>query len=118
MTSALSTQVGGSHYKKSVIQPILLSYAVAGGDSCFTKAAKYLSREKENIDSEKAYHVCLLAKELRSYPIMESRDYTINTDLALIDAYAGQFANKEQIAAVLVNLYKGHYKEAAALCLK
>lgn len=120
MKKALSTQVGGSHYKGIVLQPILLSYAVANGDSCFTKVAKYVTRDKgaNKEDINKAAHICMLAGELQNCSIASTRDYARKTDLALIAAFAGQYKNEEFVREVLVWLYEGDYSRASELCLK
>ena len=65
--TALSTQVGGDHYKNLKMQPIELCYKYQG-TPCFLKVCKYLSRNKGSAleDTTKARHVILMEKELFS----------------------------------------------------
>jgi len=69
-TNALDVQVGGNHYKKQLIQPIELAY-ILNASPCFTKLAKYLSREKGNReqDLEKAKHVISLEESLSCFDV-------------------------------------------------
>jgi hypothetical protein len=59
MSSALETQVGGSHYKDMPIQP--MEYSMANGlDACQHTIVKYVTRFREKgglQDLEKARHV-------------------------------------------------------------
>lgn len=67
--SAIQSQVGGNHYKNQGIQPLEATYANFGYEgirhSCYTKALKYLARDKnehrENL--EKAIHVLQMQLE-------------------------------------------------------
>lgn len=79
--SALDVQVDGNHYKKMRLQPIELAYLV-GGTPCFTKLAKYATRDKGNkaVDLDKAIHCIKLEQDIvvksvtmvkNSYPILK-----------------------------------------------
>lgn len=65
MSNALDIQVDGDHYKKQKMQPIELAYLV-GGTPCFTKLAKYITRDKgdRNINLDKAIHCIAIEEEI------------------------------------------------------
>ena len=69
LTSATSTQVGGSHYTKQGIQPLESTFANFGyvglQASIYTKVNKYLTREKgtHRQDLKKAIHVLQMQLE-------------------------------------------------------
>lgn len=66
--NALGTQISGKHYKDMKLQPLELGY-ILGETPCFVKAAKYLTRDKndkvENID--KADHCIRVEAELKKH---------------------------------------------------
>lgn len=66
--SALSQQIGGSHYKMMPYQPIRL-IGMLGLDFCQGNVAKYVSRYKLKdgvTDLEKAKHYCQMAVDLEN----------------------------------------------------
>lgn len=113
--SAYSSQVGGSHYKKLVLQPLLLSYLIAKGDSCFTKFLKYSSRTKNPDDLQKARHMCDLAKSLIRDPL-SCREEPFN--LMAIEAFAAQFETDDgthKLKLAIEAFFTGKYGEAKRL---
>lgn len=65
MADALSTQVGGGHYKGLAIQPIQLSMA-NNYDACIHSSIKYVTRHKDKAGAEdlgKGAHFCQLRRE-------------------------------------------------------
>ena len=69
-SSALSQQIGGSHYKLMPFQPICL-IGMLDLDFCQGNVVKYVSRYKlkDGVrDLEKAKHYCLMAMELGDKP--------------------------------------------------
>lgn len=67
MTSAISTQVGGNHYKSMAIQPLELGYANQY-DAPIYSAIKYVSRHraKDGLEGlKKARHCVQFAAEMR-----------------------------------------------------
>lgn len=81
MNDSLNTQVGGSHYKNLVVQPVEL-FAVSKWDYFQSSIARYVTRykNKNGIDDlEKSIHVCDMAIDLQvSSPVAPK---------ALIDVY-------------------------------
>lgn len=67
-TSGLGFQVSGSHYTNMKIQPVELAYRL-GATPCFTKLAKYLTRDKgdKSVNLQKARHCVTLEMDLRDY---------------------------------------------------
>ena len=65
--SALDKQIDGSHYKGAKLQPIELAYML-GATPCFTKLAKYLTRDKGDkfVNIEKARHCIELEEALET----------------------------------------------------
>lgn len=61
----LGTQAGGTHYLEMKMQPVELAYPL-GGTPCFTKLAKYLTRNKGEriVNLEKALHVIDLERDI------------------------------------------------------
>lgn len=117
MSNALSTQIDGTHYKNQKMQPIELAYLV-GGTPCFTKLAKYLTRDKGDkiINLNKAIHCIQIEQEISSkasYHILESypslQSYA-KSDLAgmVIDV----FSEDEQIREALKSMYNQRYEDA------
>ena len=68
-SSALQSQIGGSHYKNQGIQPLEATYANFGYEglrtAIYTKVNKYLTREKgtHRQDIAKAIHVLQMQLE-------------------------------------------------------
>lgn len=100
-------QVGGSHYTKMKLQPLQLAYMVAGGDSCFCKVAKYIGREKNTDDLQKAIDVIEKAKTLRKTGI-ELTYYKRK----MIGEFADQFDNAPVIAAILLTFLDARYNDS------
>lgn len=100
-------QVGGSHYTKMKLQPLQLAYMVAGGDSCFCKVAKYIGREKNTDDLQKAVDVIEKAKSLRKSGV-EVTHYKRK----VIGEFADQFDKAPVIAAILITFLEARYGES------
>lgn len=66
MSNALNTQIDGDHYKKQKIQPLELAYLI-GATPCFTKLAKYITRDKGDklINLDKAIHCVSIEAEIK-----------------------------------------------------
>lgn len=90
--SALTKQIDGDHYKSLKIQPLQLSYMIAGGDSCFTKLVKYTTRKKDNpaLQYEKAIHIVGLSQEVRENPYKPLWDET-KSNLFILNEFCNQF---------------------------
>lgn len=117
MSNALNTQVDGDHYKKQKIQPIELAYLV-GGTPCFTKLAKYATRDKGDrlINLDKAIHCIRIEHELylksptymkKSYPALESSE-RMDQAIFLIDL----FSDDEDVQDALKYMLKQQYHHA------
>lgn len=93
---ALSTQVDGDHYKKLKMQPLELAYLI-GGTPCFTKLAKYMTRDKgdRNINLDKAIHCIQIEQELN-----KTSSYHIRDTYPLLSNYA-----RLDQAHILINLF-------------
>lgn len=74
-TTAMRSQVGGSHYKDLAIQP--MEYSMANGlDACQHTAIKYITRfrEKEGVkDLEKAIHTIQMLIEFETRSSVKSQ---------------------------------------------
>jgi hypothetical protein len=97
-------QVGGHHYTDMKLQPLMLTYMVAEGDSCFCKVAKYIARAKCYDDLQKAVDVIEKAKELRKAGI-EVTHYRRK----VIGDFADQFDQSPKIAAALITFLEARY---------
>lgn len=82
MSDALNIQIDGTHYKELKMQPLELAYLV-GGTPCFTKLAKYSTRDKGDrmINLDKAIHCIQIEEQLSNnsrahilecYPLLRS----------------------------------------------
>lgn len=112
--SALDVQVGGDHYKKFIIQPILLSELVADGDGYFTNFVKYLSRDKENElqDLGKAKHYAELAEELSGYTF---NGIGVKAKRAFIRAFVSQYSGSENHVIAIEAMMLGNFKLSATV---
>lgn len=111
MTSALDTQIDGSHYKTQKMQPLELAYRV-NGSPCFTKLAKYASRRKVDRlgDLRKAIHCIQLEKELS---LLTSNDYEkIRVSTEYFHQVLKQFTEFGLLYEALAQMYFGNYNEA------
>ena len=112
MSNPLNVQIAGQHYTNLLIQPILLSYIVAGGDSVFTKAAKYLSRDKGDklVNLQKALH-CVqlgtLGEGIKAYQKALPEAYK-----ALIEVFVKQYGGGEFHTSLLVKVAEGNFRDA------
>ena len=115
--SALDMQVDGSHYKRLKIQPLELAYLI-GATPCFTKLAKYTTRDKGDriINLDKAIHCIRIEHELyvksqeymrKTYNIFESPS-RIDQANFLIDL----FSDDEDIQDALKYMLKQQYHHA------
>lgn len=119
MSDALKTQVDGDHYKKQKIQPIELAYLI-GGTPCFTKLAKYMTRDKgdRNINLDKAIHCVSIEKELNvnsTYHILEC--YPLLTSyprLDQADMLINLFSDDPYVQAALKAMIHQRYDDAIA----
>lgn len=112
MTSALSIQVGGAHYKQYGIQPVQFC-EINELNFCQANIVKYLSRyhSKDGArDVRKAIHYAELWLELRpagTYePIGPGIDFRILEDQPhiLLTAYCGQDERLAAIAEILAHV--------------
>jgi len=110
--TALDNQVDGTHYKTMLIQPILLAYIVANGDACFCKAAKYISRDKEDAaeDLLKAAHVAELLSLRKGYG-HNAVDFT-PAHVELIRAFVKQYNGPESHVTFLYHMATGDVEKA------
>lgn len=117
MSNALNVQVDGDHYKKQKMQPIELAYLI-GATPCFTKLAKYITRDKgdRNINLDKAIHCISIEKEIseQAYTLI-SESYNIFTNykgkeqaFMLIDI----FSEDEDIRFALKYMLQRDYNNA------
>lgn len=119
MSDALKTQVDGDHYKKQKIQPIELAYLI-GATPCFTKLAKYMTRDKgdRNINLDKAIHCVNIEKEIHQnamYHVLDS--YPLLTSYAKCDQAAmliNLFSDDPYVQAALKAMLNRNYDEAVA----
>lgn len=110
-SSALDTQIDGSHYKQQKMQPIELAYRV-NGSPCFTKLAKYASRRKVDRlgDLKKAIHCIQLEQELCK---LSDNVYTkIRTTDTYFYQVLRQFCDNGFLFDALDAMYHGEYEDA------
>lgn len=119
MSNALSTQIDGNHYKNQKIQPIELAYLV-GGTPCFTKLAKYVTRDKGDrmINLDKAIHCINIEKELSEKSLFHilSRYPSLKTDEFLDQAHMliDLFSEDQHIRSALKYMMRQDYRQAVA----
>lgn len=114
VSSALNTQVDGSHYKDQKMQPLELAYRV-NGSPCFTKLAKYASRRKVDRlgDLRKAIHCIQLEKELS---LLTSNDYEkLRVSTEHFHYVLKQFTDDVLLYEALAEMYFGNYHQAEIL---
>lgn len=117
MSNALQTQVDGNHYKVLKIQPLELAYLI-GASPCFTKAAKYLTRDKgdQKINIDKALHVIAIEHEISRKSYQAIKDHYPAVESPLISAQAllliNIFTENEDIRAALYSMYMRNYSAA------
>lgn len=119
MTDALNSQIDGNHYKRLKMQPLELAYIV-GGTPCFTKLAKYITRDKGDrmINLDKAIHCIQIEEQIFSkspchvvetYPLLGS--YTkIDQACLIVDI----FSDDEYIRTALKAMLQKDYSLAIA----
>jgi hypothetical protein len=119
MSDALKTQVDGDHYKKQKIQPIELAYLI-GATPCFTKLAKYMTRDKgdRNINLDKAIHCVNIEKEIHEtamYHILDSYPLLANpARLGQAEMLINIFSEDPFVQAALKAMIRQDYDEAIA----
>ena len=119
MSDALKTQVDGDHYKKQKIQPIELAYLI-GATPCFTKLAKYMTRDKgdRNINLDKAIHCVNIEKEINEtamYHILDSYPLLTNpARLGQAEMFINLFSEDQFVQAALKAMIRQDYDQAIA----
>lgn len=110
---AMDKQVAGSHYKDLKIQPVQIAYQI-GATPLWLKAAKYLTREKEDKreDAEKALHCIELEDEMLELRCSKYIAEMVAFDHPEIKAFAQQFDDWEFINDILQKMYFGFYPQA------
>jgi hypothetical protein len=118
MSKATEKQVDGNHYSKLKIQPLQLAYSI-NASPCFTKLAKYITRDKDDkeIQLEKALHVIEIEEELGDRSTLYSWESTrgglrrMDSELEILD-FSIQFDNSKLIYDCLLFMYEGKYTAA------
>lgn len=119
MSDALNSQVDGDHYKRLKMQPLELAYLV-GGTPCFTKLAKYVTRDKGDrmINLDKAIHCIRIEQQIN-----ETSTYHLIESYPLLSSYAKQnqahmiinmFSDDPFIQAALKAMLRQDYDQAVA----
>lgn len=117
-TEALKSQVDGTHYSKLKIQPLELAYRL-NASPCFTKLAKYITRDKDDksVQFDKAIHCIRIEKDL----ISDDNLYGIETSgYGLIDIngrtditdFCNQFQFSDTMKLALLAMYAEEYDAA------
>jgi hypothetical protein len=118
MSKATDNQVDGNHYSKLKIQPLQLAYSI-NASPCFTKLAKYITRDKGNKaeQMEKGLHVIDLEREIGNRDTLYCWVMT-RGGLRLVDAeeeiqeFSMQFENSDIIKDCLMSMFDWRYSEA------
>ena len=121
-SKAKDTQVGGDHYKGLEYQPFHLALDCSGSPA-FIKAAKYLTREKndrkENL--RKAYHCIQLEQEYRetdginiavSEHVKRVRAHIRESRLEHVQKFCKQFKNGHIYETILMCIIDRNYSKA------
>jgi hypothetical protein len=119
MSKATEKQVDGNHYSKLKIQPLQLAYSI-NASPCFTKLAKYITRDKDDkeIQLEKALHVIEIENELIRSGNYYGAEWDGYDGIKEIDArenlhnFSIQFDNSKLIYDCLLFMYEGKYTAA------
>ena len=111
-SSALSQQIGGSHYKLMPFQPICL-IGMLDLDFCQGNVVKYVSRYKlkDGVrDLEKAKHYCLMAMELGDKPAPDA----VYLSEAIDDVWDFVKQNNldYEVYMILMHVVRRHWEEA------
>lgn len=111
-SSALSQQIGGSHYKMMTFQPISL-IGMLDLDFCQGNVVKYVSRYKlkDGVnDLEKAKHYCQMSDELGNN---QSSDAVYLSE-AIDDVWDFVKQNKldYEVYMILMHVVRRHWEEA------
>lgn len=115
MSNALSVQIDGNHYKEQKIQPLELAYLI-GATPCFTKLAKYITRNKGDrmINLDKAIHCIKIEEEIREaslyhllevYPLLSSYPRLDQANI-LIDLFSDDIHIRDALKAMVQQNYK------------
>ena len=117
MSNALNTQVDGDHYKKQKIQPLELAYLI-GATPCFTKLAKYITRDKGDklINLDKAIHCVSIEAEINE----KARDHILTRYTSLnnppiqgqSDMLIDLFSDDENVRLALKYMIRQDYRGA------
>ena len=121
MSNATQNQVGGDHYSRLKIQPMILAYII-NASPCFFNVSKYITREKDNMigQIDKAMHCIELEEELIddiSLYGMTMNMYKEVIPIPYYDAIAQfsiQFKHSSYISDVLLYVHDGQYDMAKA----
>ena len=110
-SSALSQQIGGSHYKMMPFQPIYL-IGMLDLDFCQGNVVKYVSRYKlkDGVrDLEKAKHYCQMAMELVYKPAPD----VVYLSEAIDDVWDFVKLNKldNEVYMILMHVVRRHWEE-------
>lgn len=110
-SSALSQQIGGSHYKMMPFQPICL-IGMLDLDFCQGNVVKYVSRYKlkDGVrDLEKAKHYCQMAMELVDKPAPD----VVYLSEAIDDVWDFVKLNKldYEVYMILMHVVRRHWEE-------
>ena len=110
-SSALSQQIGGSHYKLMPFQPICL-IGMLDLDFCQGNVVKYVSRYKlkDGVrDLEKAKHYCLMAMELGDKPAPDA----VYLSEAIDDVWDFVQQNKMdyEVYMILMHVVRRHWED-------
>ena len=111
-SSALSQQIGGSHYKLMPFQPICL-IGMLGLDFCQGNVVKYVSRYKlkDGVrDLEKAKHYCRMAMEMEKGSSHISM--TILQAVFISEGFVASNGLSKLVADVIVYVYRRKWNEA------
>lgn len=111
-SSALSQQIGGSHYKMMPFQPICL-IGMLDLDFCQGNVVKYVSRYKlkDGVrDLEKAKHYCQMAMELEKKPAPDA----VYLSEAIDDVWDFVRQNNldYEVYMILMHVVRRHWEEA------
>ncbi len=111
--SALDTQIDGNHYKTMRLQPVELAYRL-GATPCFTKLAKYLTRDKGDklVNLQKARHCVTLEMDLINY-VHKFYSESPTEELYISEKYLSiiqEFSNDLLIKEALIHMWLFKYE--------
>lgn len=110
--SVLNFQCDGDHYTKMKMQPLELAYLV-NGTPCFTKVAKYITRDKgtHKIDLQKALSCVLIEEELTNKGI-GLQYFAVPIEEDFVAKMIEKYTDVITYQMVLKDMYFGEYHKA------